>query len=416
MSSNQKRTLILLIVIGIVYFAAFFAPNAKGARDENMLKVFSGDETITYPYVVHMLTTPKDFSEFKWRMIIYGDYHYGYPFYFFSMLSVLPVKLIYGSDFTSHMQLNLLLLRQFISVLPMILAAGVLVFANTRFEKPVRSAALFVFILAIPGLVRNNMWWWHPDALSVLAVSLTLLFLTLDKLRLGRYFFLAAAACGFSIAVKLVGFFFVFALAGYVLAAIITRQISFQQAAIRSIGFIALMSFVVAISNPFLIYESQREKLVAIQTQKSDELYNGYKHDDPTYYQKGLRWWMPTLERWYGPPAFLALVLALGLAGCAWGSNRFISRLVMAWFIPYAIYLIFFVAVKPDHYWLPIILPLFSVVLNPLSFNRAGKYGTLGFSLSLMAAGVLLWQLGQFVGMDISLYQEVMHMEELHGY
>lgn len=116
----QKRTAILLAVIGLMYFTAFIFPNARGARSVEMLTVFSGDETITYPYVVHMLTTPKDIHDLVWRLFIYGDYHYGYLFYFFSFLSILPVKLFAGSNFTEYVQLNLLLLRQLISVLPMI--------------------------------------------------------------------------------------------------------------------------------------------------------------------------------------------------------------------------------------------------------------------------------------------------------
>jgi hypothetical protein len=32
--------------------------------------------------------------------------------------------------------------------------------------------------------------------------------------------------------------------------------------------------------------------------------------------------------------------------------------------LPYSVYLLYFVAVKPDHYWLPVFLPLFSCVLT----------------------------------------------------
>ena len=93
-----------------------------------MLGKLSHDEAITYPYVVHMLTPGKDIHETWWRLIIYGDYHYGYPFYFYSMLVLLPVRIIYGPNFTAHTQLNLLLLRQLVSVLPIIIVAGLLVF------------------------------------------------------------------------------------------------------------------------------------------------------------------------------------------------------------------------------------------------------------------------------------------------
>ena len=37
---------------------------------------------------------------------------------------------------------------------------------------------------------------------------------------------------------------------------------------------------------------------------------------------------------------------------------------MLGWAIPYSIYLLWFVAVKPDHYWLPILIPVFSAALN----------------------------------------------------
>jgi len=40
--------------------------------------MISGDENITYPYVVNMLEPATDIHDQWWRLIIYGDYHYGY--------------------------------------------------------------------------------------------------------------------------------------------------------------------------------------------------------------------------------------------------------------------------------------------------------------------------------------------------
>ncbi len=412
----QKRTAILLAVIGLMYFTAFIFPNARGARSVEMLTVFSGDETITYPYVVHMLTTPKDIHDLVWRLFIYGDYHYGYLFYFFSFLSILPVKLFAGSNFTEYVQLNLLLLRQLISVLPMILAAGVIVFLQTRFRAPLRSAALFVFILSVPGIFRNNLWWWHPDAIGVLAVVVTLLFLTCDRLRLGRFFFLAAAACGLSIAIKLIGFFFVFLLAGYVLAAWISQRASLKQAAVRSLGFVLVMSLVILLANPFLFYATQREKMLRIQAQKSQELSQGYTHDDPTYYQKGPQWWVPTLEKWYGPPPFLLLLLGLVVTGCFWGESKFANRLILAWILPYSVYLAYFVAVKPDHYWLPVMLPLFSGALNGIPWQRTGARGGWLVGLALVFITVMLWQWAHFLTLDVANFTSILGMEAALGY
>jgi hypothetical protein len=40
-------------------------------------------------------------------------------------------------------------------------------------------------MLSIRAVVRMNIQFWHPDALSVLAVVVTLFFLERDRLRFG---------------------------------------------------------------------------------------------------------------------------------------------------------------------------------------------------------------------------------------
>ena len=60
------------------------------------------------------------------------------------------------------------------------------------------------------------------------------------------------------------------------------------------------------------------------------------------------------------------------LSGCIWGPNRLLNRLILLWILPFSIYLFYFVAVKPDHYWLPVMLPLYSAALNiPLGTVRS---------------------------------------------
>jgi hypothetical protein len=374
MDSEQKRNFWIIAIIGVVYFLAFCFPNARGAADETMLGNLSHDEAITYPYVVHMLTPGKDIHETWWRLIIYGDYHYGYPFYFYSMLVLLPVRLIYGLNFTAHTQLNLLLLRQLVSVLPIIITAGLLVFLMTRFRGWLRSVGLFIFILAIPSVVSQNLNWWHPDAMTLLAIVLTIFFLERDRLRLGKYFYIAAVTCGVAIATKLLGFFFFITIPAYLIAGLVKKTINIKKAALGALGFVLLMSVTILVSNPFLFYQTQRVKMVTIQTEKSQELSVGYFHDDRTYYQKGPKWWKWTLENWYAPEWYLYFLGFSLLAGCLVGSRKFLHRLMLTWIVPYSTYLLFFIAPKPDSYWLPAMLPLFSGSLSLLSTYNPLKY------------------------------------------
>ena len=395
---NKNRLgLWVILALGVVYFLCMVPPNLRGAMDSTHF--ISGDENITYPYVVHMLEPAKDIHDLAWRLIIYGDYHYGWPFYLASFLSLLPLRLVAGAAFFGNTQLNLLILRQVISVLPMILVIGLLVYMQTRFRKPLLAAGLFLFLASIPGVVRQNIQWWHPDAMTVLAVVLTIFFLERDRLRFGLNFWLAAFTCGLATAIKLQGIFFILAVPAYLIVGMLRRQLTLKRASLASLGFVFLMSATVVLSNPFLFFQSQREKLVRVQAEKQQEIAVGYTHDDPAAYQKGPQFWEWTLNHMYGSTPLL-LLLATGLVcGCIWGSRRGLHLLILAWSIPLTLYLFYFVAPKPDHYWLPVMLPLFSTALTPLellyaAFKTARPPWTrvaASAGLALAAAALVYW-------------------------
>jgi 4-amino-4-deoxy-L-arabinose transferase-like glycosyltransferase len=415
MQENRQfhLTVWIVAVLGLAYFICFILPNSRGASD--IPHFVSGDEAVTYPYVVHMLEPSQDIHELWWRLIIYGDYHYGYPFYLASFLSLLPLRLASGNLFFDRVQLNLLILRQMISVLPMILAAMVLVYLQTRFRKPLAAAGLLLFLFSIPGVVRQNIQWWHPDALAVLAVVLTIFFLDRDRLRFGRNFWLAAVFCGLATAIKLQGVFFFLTIPGYVLAGLIKKVVRWKGAALAALGFVLLMSVTIVASNPFLFYASQREKLVRVQAEKQQEITFGYAHDDPAAYQKGPQFWVWTLDNRYGPVPLL-LLLAAGLAaGCLWGSRRGLSLLILSWSIPLSLYLFYFVAPKPDHYWLPVMLPLFSTAAGGLELLHHAWQGSRNRWLKLaalaalvIAAAAMVYLTASNLTVDIQLWLEGM--------
>ena len=363
MNIIQKRNLRIIIAVGMLYFILFIFPNAETAGSHNPKMYMHTDEYVTYPIVERMLDFGQDMGENWGRLIIYGDYHYGYPFYFLSMLTLLPLRLAKGTSFFEQPEMNILILRQMISVLPMILTAGVLTYTLTHFRKLWASLFIFLFILTIPAVVRSNMHWWHPDALMMLSIALTFLFLDLDEFRLGKYFLFAAAACGLASAIKLMGFFFFLTIPVYLLIARQKKKFDLKKIFTAGIFFVLIMLLAIAISSPYLFYKGPRQEMLAIQAQKSDELAEGYSHEESFYYSLGPQYWEWTLSVSYGDPNFpVLLLLMLVLAGII-STKKEPYWILLAWILPIGIYLMWFVAPKPDHYLLPLLLPLFATVL-----------------------------------------------------
>lgn len=391
MHFQQKRTTAVLFILGIAYFIAFIFPNQNGADNEQMLAMNSQDESFQYPFLMHMITPGKDAQETRWRLISYGHYIYGYPFYVASALTVLPLRMIYGAALPDQISTTLLVLRQVISVLPMILAASILVYLVTRFRNILLSIFMFIFLLTIPGVVRQNIWWWHPDALSILCVVLTFFFLDRDQMRFRRNFFLAAFFCGLAASIKSVGVFFAVVVAGYLLVGLFQKRIKFTRAVIIGALFIVIMFLTYLFTNPLLFFPAQRERIIQVHIEHNYFFTHGWSDSDP--YATGLASWLPILNGWYASIPFLLFSL-VSLALASLSKNfRTVAQLFLAWIIPLSLYLIYFIAVKPDHYWLPVMLPLFTGGFMLIQFltekidnaNGINPFILWGLRLSLLA-------------------------------
>jgi len=370
MQKTKKRTVLVLCLLGLAYFIVFIFPNASTLNSDNPLVYLHKDEYVTYPVVERMLALEGTPSNIWGQWIIYQDYHYGYPFYLLSALLLLPFRLIEGQAFYGQISRNILILRQMINVLPMILTAGVLTYVQTRYRTLWRSVFIFIFLLTIPAVVRSNMHWWHPDSLMLLAIALTFYFLDRDGYQLGKEFFLAGAACGMASAIKLTGFFFFLTIPIYLLLAWQKRRMPFRHVTLSAIGFLAVMVLMIVLSNPFVFYEQPRADMLAIQQYKTEELSKGYSHDEARYYSTGPYFWRWTFKEFFGPTRRMRLFLAALALGIFLKAQRRASILLTAWVIPLGIYLLWFVAPKPDHYLLPLMLPMLSGILNPISWFK----------------------------------------------
>ena len=361
MLTSRKRVFWALLPLILAYFILFIFPNAQGAADEHMLFLTSPDENIQYPNLLRMLTPGSTLIESLKHFFNHQHYIYGYPFYFFNALAALPLKIIYGADLAAHTQTLILFLRQGISVLPMLAALVIFTALQTGLRSFWRSAALFLFLAFVPGVFRQNIQWWHPDALTVLAVALTFYFLDRDQLRFGRNFYFAAAACGLAAGTKLIGFFFFLAIAWYLLTGLRRRCLTWPQALKAGALFILILFAVFILTNPLLLIPQTRAAILQVHQDHNFSFTHGWENQDA--YAKGPLSWLPVLERWYGSGYFLAFALLSLLMAALAGPRRLHNQLILAWALPYTAYLGWVIAVRPDHYWLPVLIPVFSALL-----------------------------------------------------
>lgn len=385
----QRRTFIFLAVIGAIYFFAFAPFNYR--LDAQGRFLMHPDEHIIYPDVAKVLVMDGTFADMVHKDLETWPFWYGFPYLPLSASVLIVPRLIFGNDYVNQVQLNIFLLRQFISVLPMVLAIGWLVYLVTRFRSPAASVGLYWFLLLIPGVVKYNYRFWHPDSLILLLVVLTLFFLDRDRLRFGRDFYWAAAACGLAAAIKLWGLFFFLTIAGVLLAGLIRKVLTFRRMVAAGAGFVGVILLTIVLTSPTLLAPQPFLSYVRGIQYESQVIAQGYQEPDPTgVYQTGLANWLPYFQKHYMEPYFFFFAFFALLLGSLLGSARPLNRLFLSWCLVLAVYLIGFVAVKRYHYMLPLTVPLSAAPFLLPVLAEGGQPHWLSF-LRKPAASVLLW-------------------------
>ena len=365
MNKAQKKNLLLLALIGIIYFGIFILPNLAGSKDLIMLSVFEQDEFAEYPFVLRMLTSDLSLYQTIRYFVIYLFYYYGYPFFFFSALWLLPIKWILGPEWTTHTQLIVLVLRQLVNVLPGILSVGFLVYLQTRLISRWKSIALFLGLLIFPPLVVNNIW-WHPDGLLLLFSVLTLFFLDRDHYSLKKNFYFAAITVGLAISTKIIGLFFFLAIFVYLVYSFWQTRVPLRKIVLSGLLFILVMVASLLVSNPVLLLPIERAEVLTAYSSGFSQLTSGF-------YEKstGLIKWMdswPNLRKYYGQLFFILFTLFAAVYGILKDKNRTVNLLILCWGTVHFIYFAFFVTVMKDYYLLPSALPLVSSLGTLLCF------------------------------------------------
>lgn len=407
---SRKQTLILLTLagLGLLFFALFIAPNSLGARDANMLTIFEVDEYAQYPHALRMLTPGATFYQSLRNFFVYLHYFYGFPFYFFSALAMLPVRLFSGANWADHTQTILIFLRQGVSVLPMILAILIQTWLVTRFRSWRRALLVFVLLISLPVVWVNNLW-WHPDGLLVLWITLTFFFLDRDDLRFGRNFLLAAAACGLAVGTKALGLFFFLTVPLYIAWGLAEKRLTWRRALGMAAAFVGVMLATIVITNPLLLLPQERAAIIQYQKQMFTDNTGGFLvRSDQRYFGWGR--YPADFRNHYGALYFILLALAGLLLGMVRSEHKRLYALMLAFILPLSAYFVFGAAFVRTYYLLPVILPLAPCVValfppGGLTWPGAGKTARrAALGLQLLAAAALLVQFGRFVQQDVNIY------------
>jgi hypothetical protein len=392
MTPTQKRTFLLLLVIALIAFILFALPNSRASENMAMVQMFQPDEAAPLPYVLKMIAPAESLDQALRSFIFYDYYFYGSPYFGSSALILLPLQWL-GK--LGEISLVMFLLRQLVSVLPTLIALLLLVYMQDGF-RTYRSPLLFGFLLLLPAVVGNNLW-WHPDGLVLLLVMLVLYFLHRDQLRFGRNFLFAALFTGVATAAKLVGAYFFLAV-GLTLVLGLIKKVPLRRLGLMALAFILVMAVSFVAANPFLLSGWGRTAYINILNKEVSLLEEGYG----VVYDIGLAAAWPLIQRYFGG-AFLILV-ALGTAiwGACRGPRRLLYGLILAWFIPLTVMILTITHFK-FQYWLPVALPLFSCLILLLPEKWQWKKEPATYLRMGLLAGLAV-QAALFVSSDVRDY------------
>ena len=398
----------LLICAG--YFLLFLRPNYAASENVKMVAVFEPDEYYPLRFVFNMIQPAESVGQAVRNFVLYKYYFYGFPYFAASALSLIPVSLLGRLNDTSVV---MVVLRQAVSVLPMLGVVLLLIQLQTRFQS-YKSIVLLLLLLSVPAVVRNNFW-WHPDGLAILFSTLVIVFLNRDQLKFGRDFYLAAVMCGVSAATKGIGFYFFLSVSVYIVYGYLMKSRPVKALMWASLGFLAAMGIAYLCANPMLVSETARNSYFSIMQKQSALLSSGYQ----VVYARGFFVALPTLTEYYGSVPFLLVALSACMFGILQDRDRLLNLILLTWLVPISV-LIFWITHFKFQYWLPVALPLFSSLALFLPDTISWSWfrdkfmpkNLLGFLPQFIALTIAVVQFFLFVLADIQRYEEQVNRSE----
>jgi hypothetical protein len=178
------------------------------------------------------------------------------------------------------------------------------------------------------------------------------------------------------------------------------------------------MVAVFVFTNPFLFWASERKLALRTQINLHRHIAGGFTI---LYHNSPLVWFSVVAEN-YSTLPFLALTFVAAIIASIKSERRLLNGLILAWVIPFSLYIAFVLVIRPKHFPLPILLPLYSAVPAYFTFFAPPRWmGPLGDYLKkyglrlLMFVTGLLVVAGQFVfslNMDIAQYVDTLNREK----
>ena len=135
-------------------------------------------------------------------------------------------------------------------------------------------------------------------------------------------------------------------------------------------------------------------------------------------YDVGPASWLNIIKELYGQLIFVALAFIALALGIWRGQNRTRHLLIATWALPLGLYVLFTIAIKPTHFFLPVLLPVYSSLIVLFEFPpfTAEKSRT---PISWLWGGLILaiiaYQFVVYINKDVELFREVLVREENEG-
>jgi hypothetical protein len=195
------------------------------------------------------------------------------------------------------------------------------------------------------------------------------------------------------------------------LIGIISKKLTWRKAVMQGVLFVGIMAAAIVISNPFLLLSGQRVEMIKTLSRQSRSMSEGWT----LAYDVGPASWFQIIKDLYGQWVFVALAFIALALGIWRGQNRIRHLLIATWALPLGLYILFTVAIKPTHFFLPVLLPIYGSLMALFEFppfNAEKKRASISWLWGGTILAIIVYQFAINVNTDVSLFREVLTREE----